>query len=73
LIHAQYERERGVARVTGSTSHIGKAIAGALAHCGATVVVNGRNQEAGMAVLEEISSAGGTACFEAADLLRAES
>lgn len=73
MIHAQYDLEGEVALVTGSTSHIGKTIACALAHCGATVVVNGRNQEAGIAVVEEISSAGGTACFEAADLLRAES
>lgn len=71
--HVRYDLEGEVALVTGSTSHIGKTIACMLAHCGATVIVNGRNQQAGKAVVEEIVAAGGKACFEAADLFRPES
>ena len=56
------------ALVTGSTSGLGKAIAVLLAAEGAAVIVHGRDAERGAAVVEEITEAGGTARFIAADL-----
>jgi len=56
------------ALVTGSTSNIGRAIAQRLAAEGAHVVVSGRNEERGAAVVEAIRSGGGRADFVAADL-----
>ena len=56
------------ALVTGSTSNIGRAIALALAAEGAQVVVSGRDQERGAAVVAEIEAVGGRATFVAADL-----
>jgi NAD(P)-dependent dehydrogenase (short-subunit alcohol dehydrogenase family) len=56
------------ALVTGSTSGIGRSIAMALAREGATVVVAGRNKEAGDTVAQAIRSAGGTAHFVRVDL-----
>jgi NAD(P)-dependent dehydrogenase (short-subunit alcohol dehydrogenase family) len=56
------------ALVTGSTSNIGRAIASAFAAEGAHVVVSGRSQERGAAVVAEIRAAGGRADFVAADL-----
>ncbi len=56
------------ALVTGSTSNIGRAIAAALAAEGAHVVVSGRDQERGSAVVDAIRAAGGTADFVRADL-----
>jgi NAD(P)-dependent dehydrogenase (short-subunit alcohol dehydrogenase family) len=56
------------ALVTGSTSGIGRSIAMALAREGATVVVSGRNKDAGDTVVQAISSAGGTGHFVRADL-----
>ncbi|NGN94423.1 glucose 1-dehydrogenase [Nocardioides sp. KC13] len=56
------------ALVTGSTSNIGRAIAQRLAAEGAHVIVSGRNEERGAAVVEAIRSAGGRADFVAADL-----
>jgi len=57
-----------IALVTGATAYIGRAIALEFARRGARVVVNGRNTQAGQAVVEEIKAAGGRAEFEAADL-----
>jgi NAD(P)-dependent dehydrogenase (short-subunit alcohol dehydrogenase family) len=54
--------------VTGSTSGLGRAIAVALAREGAAVVVTGRDQARGEAVVAEITAAGGEATFVAADL-----
>ncbi len=54
--------------VTGSTSGLGRAIAVALAAEGAAVVVTGRDQSRGDAVVAEITEAGGTASFVSADL-----
>jgi len=45
--------------ITGGTSGIGKATAAGLAQMGATVVIVGRNQEKGNAVLDEIQDASG--------------
>ena len=47
--------------VTGATSGIGEGTAKAFAAHGATVMLSGRNQERGAAVLEEIRAGGGTA------------
>lgn len=56
------------ALVTGSTGGVGVAIAKALAADGAFVVVSGRDEARGDAVVAEIRSTGGTAAFVAADL-----
>ena len=54
--------------MTGSTSGLGRAIAVAFAHEGAAVVVTGRDQARGDAVVAEIGAAGGTAWFVPAEL-----
>jgi NAD(P)-dependent dehydrogenase (short-subunit alcohol dehydrogenase family) len=56
------------ALVTGSTSNIGRAIAVALAAEGAHVVVSGRDDVRGAAVVDQIRRAGGRADFARADL-----
>ena len=60
--------EGKTALITGSTSNIGAAIAVAFAAEGAHVVVSGRNQERGKAVVAEIRAAGGKADLIVADL-----
>ena len=57
-----------MALVTGSTSGIGKAIAIEFAAEGARVVVHGRDEGRGRAVVDQITGAGGEATFVAADL-----
>jgi NAD(P)-dependent dehydrogenase (short-subunit alcohol dehydrogenase family) len=57
-----------LALVTGSTSGIGRAIAVEFAAQGARVVVTGRNEERGGAVVAEIEAAGDDATFVGADL-----
>ena len=56
------------ALVTGSTGGLGVAIASALAAEGAFVVVSGRDNQRGDAVVADIRSAGGRAEFVAADI-----
>jgi NAD(P)-dependent dehydrogenase (short-subunit alcohol dehydrogenase family) len=56
------------ALVTGATSNIGRAIALAFAAEGAHVVVAGRDEQRGAAVVAEIRAAGGHADFAAAEL-----
>ncbi|MFI9487230.1 SDR family NAD(P)-dependent oxidoreductase [Promicromonospora sp. NPDC052451] len=56
------------ALVTGSTSNIGRAIAEALAAQGAHVVVSGRDEQRGAAVVAGIRATGGAADFVRADL-----
>jgi len=60
------------ALVTGATSGIGKAIALRLGLDGAHVIVHGRDGKRGAEVVDAISTAGGSARFEAADLGDAE-
>ncbi|MCP2264277.1 SDR family NAD(P)-dependent oxidoreductase [Promicromonospora thailandica] len=56
------------ALVTGSTSNIGRAIAQALAAEGAHVIVSGRDQRRGDAVVRDIRAAGGVVDLVRADL-----
>jgi NAD(P)-dependent dehydrogenase (short-subunit alcohol dehydrogenase family) len=56
------------ALVTGSTAGIGEAIARTLAAEGAMVVVNGRSERRGKAVVEAITAAGGTAILALGDV-----
>ena len=57
-----------VALVTGASRGLGKALAQALAHAGATVVLAARDEERLAAVAEAIRGDGGEAYFEAFDL-----
>ena len=57
-----------VAVVTGSTAGLGKEIARRFAAEGARVVVTGRDESRGAAVVDGIARAGGQAAFAAADL-----
>lgn len=57
-----------VAVVTGATAGIGKSSAIALAQAGAKVVVSGRRQEEGDAVVSQIVAAGGEAIFVKTDV-----
>jgi NAD(P)-dependent dehydrogenase (short-subunit alcohol dehydrogenase family) len=56
------------ALVTGATSGLGRAIAVAYAAEGARVAVAGRDARRGACVVEEITTAGGSATFVSADL-----
>jgi len=62
--------ENKVAIVTGGTSGIGKAAALALANAGARVVVSGRRENEGQAVVKEIQAARGKALFVKTDVSR---
>src|SRR5882724_10016390 len=60
--------ENKVAVVTGGTSGIGKAAALALAKAGAKVVVAGRRENDGQAVVQAIEKSGGKALFVKTDV-----
>ena len=60
--------EGKVAIITGSSTGIGKAIAARFSENGADVVINGRSQESGEVVVNEIKDMGGNAFFEKADI-----
>src|SRR5580658_1088428 len=62
--------ENKVAVVTGGTSGIGKAAALALAKAGANVVVAGRRESEGQAVVQAIEKSGGEALFVKTDVSR---
>jgi NAD(P)-dependent dehydrogenase (short-subunit alcohol dehydrogenase family) len=59
-----------VALVTGGTSGIGQATALAFARAGAKVVVSGRREKEGQAVVASIKNTGGEALFVQADVSR---
>jgi NAD(P)-dependent dehydrogenase (short-subunit alcohol dehydrogenase family) len=61
-----------VALITGSTQGAGAQMARQFAAAGAAVVVNGRNEERGNGVVEEIRRAGGRAVFVRTDLTQEE-
>jgi NAD(P)-dependent dehydrogenase (short-subunit alcohol dehydrogenase family) len=63
-----YDFTNKVVLVTGGTSGIGKATAIAFAKAGAKVVLSGRREAEGKAVVAEITKAGGTARFIRADI-----
>ncbi|WP_395739633.1 SDR family oxidoreductase [Prosthecobacter sp.] len=60
--------ENKVVLVTGATSGIGKVTALAFGKAGAKVVISGRREAEGQAVVAEIKSAGGEATFVKADV-----
>jgi len=64
--------EKKVVLVTGSTQGIGRQIATAVATEGACVVVTGRNEEKGHAVVADIAGAGGEAMYVRMDVTRPE-
>ena len=57
-----------IALITGGTSGIGRATAELFAKEGARVAITGRNEMRGLAVLEEIEAASGTAIFVRSDV-----
>ncbi len=60
--------ENKVVLITGATSGIGKVSALAFAESGAKVVISGRREIEGQAVVDEIKAAGGEATFLRADV-----
>ena len=57
-----------VVLLAGSSVGIGRAIALKLAQNGALLVINGRNPEVGLGVVDEVKKAGGDAIFARADI-----
>lgn len=67
-LHELFSLDGMVALVTGGSSGIGRAIAGALAGAGARVVVVARREAELRATVEELQAAGGDAAHVSADL-----
>lgn len=67
-LHELFSLDGRVALVTGGSSGIGRAIAGALAGAGARVVVVARREAELRATVEELRAAGGDAAHVSADL-----
>src|SRR5690606_12263325 len=67
-VAAMNDLQGKVAIVTGGTGGIGKGVALQLAARGATVVINGRNEDKARPVLDEIRRQGGEGCFVAGDV-----
>jgi NAD(P)-dependent dehydrogenase (short-subunit alcohol dehydrogenase family) len=64
-----FNLEQEVAVVLGGTGTLGGAMAEALAGAGARVAIVGRNEQRGKEKIARITSAGGTAFYQAADAL----
>jgi NAD(P)-dependent dehydrogenase (short-subunit alcohol dehydrogenase family) len=64
-----FDLSDSAAVVIGGTGALGGAMADALAAHGAKVAIVGRNEERGQARVQAITSAGGTALFQAADVV----
>jgi NAD(P)-dependent dehydrogenase (short-subunit alcohol dehydrogenase family) len=73
FIHELFSLENQVAVVIGGTGELGGAMAEALAGCGAAVAVVGRSAERGQRRVRTIEACGGTAIFQPADALDADS
>jgi NAD(P)-dependent dehydrogenase (short-subunit alcohol dehydrogenase family) len=58
------------ALITGATSGIGRAIAEEFGRYGADVIVHGRDERRGQAVVEAVTASGATAAYLSADLAR---
>lgn len=68
-----FNLEHEVAAVIGGTGALGGAMADALAAHGARVAILGRNEQRGAQRVAAIAAAGGTAIFQSADALNADS
>ena len=66
---ALFNIQNHVVVITGGTGVLGRAIAKYLAAEGAKVVILGRKQEVGEAIVADILAAGGEACFMVTDVL----
>jgi len=66
------ELQDQVALITGSTSGMGEAIARRFSNEGASVVINGTNEERGKSIEKSITDGGGSAFFYKADVSNAE-
>ncbi len=72
-MHNMFRLDDDVAVVIGGTGELGGSMADALGAFGAKVAVVGRSEERGQARAKEITEAGGTAKFYAADALQQDS
>ncbi|MDG2283077.1 MAG: SDR family NAD(P)-dependent oxidoreductase, partial [Longimicrobiales bacterium] len=66
-VGSEPEPDQQVVLITGSTSGLGREVAMRMGSRGAHVIVHGRDEERGMAVVDEINAGPGSARFYAAD------